>query len=252
MNYEKIYNNLIQKRKLNEIKKFRKNDPNYIYCETHHIIPRSCHGTNDKDNLINLLPKEHYIAHLLLLKIYEKKYGKNHPYFKNMVYALMLLSNRRIKYKSTNTFMEFTIPAKQYEKIRNLYATQKKGQKPWNKGKKGIFSAELLKQMVKNHKDMHGKNNGMYGKRGILCPTYGMKRSDKTKKLMSQNRRGIPRTEEMKKQESLARMGAGNPLYGKIYLYHPELKKRKFVTKDEIEYYRSLGYKFKIGKYKYV
>ena len=71
MNYEKIYNDLIQKRKDHQLIKLKKDDPNYIYCERHHIVPVSCHGTNDNLNTINLLPKEHYIAHLLLLKIYE-------------------------------------------------------------------------------------------------------------------------------------------------------------------------------------
>lgn len=36
------------------------------YHECHHIIPKSCGGTNDKDNLIDLFAKEHFIAHKLL------------------------------------------------------------------------------------------------------------------------------------------------------------------------------------------
>lgn len=252
MNYEKIYNDLIQKRRDHQLIKLKKDDPNYIYCERHHIIPVSCHGTNDNLNTINLLPKEHYIAHLLLLKIYEIKYGKMHPYYKNMVCALQLLSNRRIKSEITSSFMEFKIPAYKYQKIRNLYAELKKNSIPWNKGKRNIFSKEKLQEMVKHHKDMHGKNNGMYGRKGKLHPSFGRKHTEATKKLMSKNRKGILRTNEMKKQESIARIGTGNPLYGKIYLYHLKLKKRKFVKPDEILYYRSLGYKQKVGKYKYI
>lgn len=36
------------------------------YHERHHIIPKCLNGTNDKNNLIDLYAKEHFIAHKLL------------------------------------------------------------------------------------------------------------------------------------------------------------------------------------------
>lgn len=63
MNYLKIYNSLIEKRKLNK--------PTG-YTEIHHIIPKCVGGTNEKSNLIKLTAKEHFICHLLLTKIYIK------------------------------------------------------------------------------------------------------------------------------------------------------------------------------------
>jgi hypothetical protein len=44
--------------------------PSNTYKESHHIIPRSLGGSNDKNNLIDLTAREHYIAHLLLAKMY--------------------------------------------------------------------------------------------------------------------------------------------------------------------------------------
>lgn len=38
------------------------------YTETHHIIPRAFNGTNNKNNLIKLGARHHYIAHLLLAR----------------------------------------------------------------------------------------------------------------------------------------------------------------------------------------
>ena len=65
MDYLKIYNNLIKTRKnIQESKE---------YCEIHHIIPRCLGGTDDLDNLIKLTYREHYLAHLLLTKIYPKE-----------------------------------------------------------------------------------------------------------------------------------------------------------------------------------
>ena len=65
MNYQKIYNQLIQKRQIYTLSK--KN----TYCERHHIVPRSFGGSNDKTNLVNFTAREHYIAHLLLWKYYK-------------------------------------------------------------------------------------------------------------------------------------------------------------------------------------
>jgi hypothetical protein len=38
------------------------------YIEKHHIIPRSLGGSNDKENIVSLSGREHYIAHLLLAR----------------------------------------------------------------------------------------------------------------------------------------------------------------------------------------
>ena len=40
--------------------------PEGEYKERHHVIPKCLGGTNDKNNLIDLYAKEHYIAHKLL------------------------------------------------------------------------------------------------------------------------------------------------------------------------------------------
>lgn len=40
-----------------------------IYTEKHHIIPKSLGGSNESSNLVKLTPREHYICHLLLVKM---------------------------------------------------------------------------------------------------------------------------------------------------------------------------------------
>lgn len=62
MNYRKIYETLIDR---------AKHRPDLIgYTETHHITPKCMGGSNDPENLVVLTPEEHYLAHLLLTKIY--------------------------------------------------------------------------------------------------------------------------------------------------------------------------------------
>jgi hypothetical protein len=42
--------------------------------ERHHIIPRSLGGLDNEDNIIYLPIRQHYIAHLLLYKLYKNQY----------------------------------------------------------------------------------------------------------------------------------------------------------------------------------
>ena len=63
MNYQKIYDSLIEKSK----KKIIVHDGFY---ERHYIIPRCMGGTNRPENIATLTQKEHYIAYKLLVKIY--------------------------------------------------------------------------------------------------------------------------------------------------------------------------------------
>lgn len=45
------------------------------YCEQHHILPKCMDGTDEKSNLVFLSAREHFIAHILLVKIYPKTPG---------------------------------------------------------------------------------------------------------------------------------------------------------------------------------
>jgi hypothetical protein len=59
MNYQQIYDKLVSRL-----------DKRVGYVEKHHILPRCLGGTDEISNLIELYPEEHYLAHLLLCKIY--------------------------------------------------------------------------------------------------------------------------------------------------------------------------------------
>lgn len=63
MNYTLIYKSLIEKAQL-------RSDVSG-YTEKHHIVPKSLGGSNAKSNLVELTPKEHYIAHMLLYKMHK-------------------------------------------------------------------------------------------------------------------------------------------------------------------------------------
>ena len=98
--------------------------------------------------------------------------------------------------------------------------------------------------MAENHKDMHGENNGMFGKRGILCPTFGRKLSAETRKRMSIGKKGIKKTIEMREAESKQRTGAGNPAFGRRRMFHPVTLDSIFPKQEETDKYLELGYVF--------
>lgn len=63
MDYKRTYQLLIDKRRNNPL-------PDGENGEVHHIVPRSEGGSDEPDNLVKLTAREHYVAHLLLARIY--------------------------------------------------------------------------------------------------------------------------------------------------------------------------------------
>lgn len=96
MNYLKIYNDLILKAQLRELQK---------PYEIHHIVPRCLGGNDSSTNLVKLKLREHFVAHLLLFKIYEHTSNKH-----KMLYAL----NRMLRVSTIAN-------SRVYEKVRKLW-----------------------------------------------------------------------------------------------------------------------------------
>ena len=75
MNYQKLYNTIVDNRLLNKYNG---------YTEKHHIIPRSLGGKDDEANLVSLSAREHFICHYLLAKMYPEGsfewYKTNHAF----------------------------------------------------------------------------------------------------------------------------------------------------------------------------
>ena len=67
MNYLKIYEELINSRK--NLNRSKKTD----HYELHHILPRCLGGSDEKENLVLLTPREHFLAHYLLWKIHNTR-----------------------------------------------------------------------------------------------------------------------------------------------------------------------------------
>ncbi len=85
MNYFKIYDNLIERSKDRTISG---------YYEKHHIVPKCLGGNGTIDNIANLTPEEHYLAHQLLVKMY--------PKHSKLIYAAMIMTTHNSGRRMTN------------------------------------------------------------------------------------------------------------------------------------------------------
>lgn len=95
MKYEEIYNALILKRQQNLVQG---------YSERHHIIPKCMNGSNDITNIVRLSAREHFIAHLLLAKMYGGK----------LIFAVWRMTNDKITGRKINN--------RQYENAKKKLA----------------------------------------------------------------------------------------------------------------------------------
>ena len=145
MNYKKQYETLIHNAKERSV-------VNGI-TEVHHIIPRSEGGSDDKDNLVELTPKEHFVAHKLMYM--------DNPNITSRVSTMWFMSNKR-KIQSGRV----------YEQIRLKFRNDVMGKPKSDEHKKKISEANKGKPKSKEHTanmkaslpDRSGKNNSMYGK----------------------------------------------------------------------------------------
>ncbi len=107
-----------------------------VYYESHHITPKSLGGSDEPDNLVLLTAREHFIAHMLLIKFTKDEY-----YYK-MLCAYMFMSNRDENVR---------INSKIYQSLRQDYSIymslRMKGKNHYNFGKK--ISIETKDKMSK-------------------------------------------------------------------------------------------------------
>ena len=152
MNYKKIYDQLIAKAQAENRKKLPKTDPNYVYYEAHHIVPKCMNGSNDASNIVNLMAREHYIAHILLAKTYE-----------NTQYKFQLLSavtKMQSASSSHNGNRNFKFNSRLYDAIKQDCLIARKEHE---NNRTPEQRALICKHISENHADVSGKNNPMYG-----------------------------------------------------------------------------------------
>ena len=147
------------------------------YTELHHIIPQSMGGSNDKDNLVELTAREHFICHWLLVKMTE---GDDRS---KMLYALKGMKAEN-KYQQR---YQTKITARVYEtyriehSINHSKVMKSKNLIPWNKGGVEITDEhrENLQNAARNRKIDPIKQ--AEGQQKRIAKVTGRKDSDEAK-----------------------------------------------------------------------
>lgn len=170
------------------------------YYEKHHIIPTSLGGSNNKENIVKLSARAHYICHLLLTKMVT---GESR---KKMIYAFWILSNRTSKKNS-----------RIYQTLRESFSMMIKQRKHTEESKKKISESQTGKVLTEEHKERlrqintglkrnfsleHRENLSKAGKGRVITAEWkenlsrsnkgqglGRKLSDETKSKLSLARR---------------------------------------------------------------
>jgi hypothetical protein len=163
MNYTKTYYNIIDRAKS------RTGLPVF---ETHHIIPKSLGGSNKKDNLVKLTPKEHFVCHLLLTKMYQ---GTEKQKMHFALWAMMnLCNNHQHRKKIRGTI---------YQQLRTEFVQQLSDA---TKGKRlGRVSPRKGVKLSQETKDKISAAN-----KGKSTWNKGIPRSDAVKDAVSQANKG--------------------------------------------------------------
>jgi hypothetical protein len=219
------------------------------YTELHHIIPQSMGGSNDKENLVELTAREHFICHWLLVKMTE---GDDRS---KMLYALkgMKAENKHQQRYHTK------ITARVYETYRIEHSNnhskvmKAKNLVPWNKGGVEITDEhrENLQNAARNRKIDPIKQ--AEGQQKRIAKVTGRKDSDEAKLKKSIALKGKlkgPMSEEQKIKISenskgiKKKQGHGSNVakanIGCISINKDDIEKK--VKQDTLQSYLALGW----------
>lgn len=176
------------------------------YHERHHIVPKSCGGGNEQENLIDLYAREHFIAHKLL--------ALENPDNYKLVYAWSCMA-----FVKREDMDRYELTPEEYEEAREAFSKSATGR---------AMSEEAKQKMRDNHYDTSGSNNPFYGKHhteetkkklsemrtgqyvGEKSPLYGTHLSEETRQKMSIAKTGTKMSDEAKKKMSEQRKGFKN------------------------------------------
>ena len=184
LTYDEFINNILETRG-----RFACGDE---YHERHHIVPRCMGGLDNKDNLIDLYAKEHFIAHKLL--------AKENPDNDKLIYAWNMMSSAKNQKQQ-----RYEITPEEYEEVKKKFAEV-------------------------HSKNFSGENHPMYGvhRYGENAPMYGKRHTKEAREKMSiANKNRPPMSEETREKLRQALSGDKHPNYGT----HPSDETREKMRK---------------------
>lgn len=224
-----------------------------LYFEKHHILPKCLGGSDDKTNLVKLTLKEHFICHLLLIRMVDDKVKKA-----KLTYACWQMTKR------------YSVTSREYESLKLQLSTSMSGipkseehkasmRKPKSnttnmkggpggvKGSKregqaleNIRNAVKLQNRSGEHNPFYGKHHTEETKQYYRELFTGQKISDEHKLKISQGLKGKPTWNKGVPMNDLSKIKASQSLSGRITINNGVINKR--VKKELLEEFLTLGW----------
>ena len=189
--YYKWYYSIIEKAISEKRKKKSVRSKDYIYYESHHVLPSSIFPIykNAKENpwnIVLLTAKEHFVCHLLLPKIATKE---NHIF--KLVHALYAMTQQNNSQQQRNNSKMYEYAKRNMINIRS----DKTASKEWR-----LKLSEASK-----------KSNHMIDKTGDKNPFFGRTHTEEVKQSIGSKNKGLKRTEGVKEKLRGSRGTQKNP-----------------------------------------
>lgn len=220
MRYDLIYDALITRA---ATRHYQPND----YVEIHHIVPKCLGGSDATDNLVALTPEEHYLAHLLLVKLY--------PENRKLAYAASMLIPKSPNQRRNN---------KMYGWLRRKIAAHRKvsslGENNTQHNTMWITNGVLNRKLNRSENIPIGWSKGRtYPKKdsiktckvcgeptnkksGVYCETHYVE----VRRSQVPWNKGKPLTDKKKQHLSLVQAGSGNSQFGTMWITNGSLNKK--------------------------
>lgn len=195
--YKLLYDQLIQLRQKDKLSK------DTCYCESHHIIPLKLGGKDIEQNIVNLLPEEHFKAHVYLCQ-YLKSINDIDAYNKMLPVPILMVGNHRYGLNTIITQLDYFANA--YSQLRKDYGKYR-AKHPPNKGKRFVHN----------------------------CLTHTNERIDKNSPLPLGYKEGWEYSNEYRQQRSklISKNNKENhPGKGKIRIYNLKTFEVQQISKD--------------------
>jgi hypothetical protein len=208
MNYQKIYDQIIERAKNREL---------VGYKERHHIVPKCIGGSDDSNNLVYLTAREHFLCHWLLHELYPSNRGLSLAFsmmcnVENNLQARYIPSSRIVEY-SKRVANENSKGWKHTNEAREKISLAGKGNK-YNLGKKQSEETKKKRSsslkgriMTDEHKQKLKKAaNSIKDRPWLLKENRDQEKEKLRHKKISEKRKGIVFTEEHKRKLSEAKL----------------------------------------------
>jgi len=202
--------------------KFARNEKENELMEKHHIFPQSIFGKNRI--IVSLTPRQHFVAHKLLHKIFLFRNGINSPRCHKMAKAFCWMQTRNcVQYNS-----------RRYEFCKKMRSESMRGQNNPCKNSES-FSPEhrrkISEALLKNH-PFKGKKHSEEAKRKISESLKGRKvfHSEATRKKISEKNKGKKISEKTRIsviESNKKRKGSKRTIETKIKMRNSQINKPK-------------------------